>query len=317
MNYITKIAASLMAGILILSSCGEVEKQDFKDSDAYFAFETSKSVMLENDIRTLRIPVSLAKSTGIGEVTFEVVTEGFDNPAVEGEDFTVKTSNKTVAFEGDWVKNIEIKMIDNYVRDGDKKFKLLLKDNNIGAGIGMANNANTEHIITISDNEHPLAGLIGYDFQATEQSIATDADGIQIAPYTLDVEIRPDTVAGRDDRLLVKGLLGVPQELCMVFDTETGVVSMEGEKYYNVIDPYFGIAIELTFYGWHYGDYDEENDKPTIVRDLVTVGTFDLEAQEIIFDAGYLAQITGPSTHPYVGLSYTTLIIEHCRIAKK
>lgn len=315
MKNINKITAVFIAGLILLSACGEVEKQTFKDSDAYFAFETNKSSMLENDIRTLRIPVSLAKSNGVGEVRFEIVTEGFDNPAIEGEDFTVKTSNQTVAFEGDFIKNIEIKMVDNYVRDGDKKFKVVLKDNNIGATIGMANNAKTEHEITISDNEHPLAALIGVDFQATEQSIAQDTDGNQIAPYLLPIEIRGDTVPGRDDRLLVKGLLGVDQEVRVELNMETGELTMEDQKYYGVIDPYFGIPIELTFFGWEW--YEKEDGTDGIRRFAQAIGTFDLDKQEIVFDSGYLTQITGPGTHPYVGLAYHILIVEHCRIAKK
>lgn len=309
------IIAVFFAGLILLSSCGEAEKQTFKDSDAFFAFETTQSSMLESDIRTLRIPVSLAKSTGTGEVTFDIVNDGYDNPAVEGEDFTVKTSNRTLSFEGDYIKNIEIKMIDNYYRDGDKKFKVVLKDNNIGATIGLANNVKTVHEITISDNEHPLAALIGVDFESTEQSISKDSEGKQIAPYVLPVEIRGDTVPGRDDRLLIKGLLGVQQEIRVELNLETGEVVMEDQKYYNVIDPYFGIAIELTFFGWEW-DVDGEGNA-IVKRYLQAIGTFDLEKQEIVFDKGYLTQITGPSTHPYVGKAYNTLVIEHSRIAKK
>ncbi|MCG8580441.1 MAG: hypothetical protein MI866_11015 [Bacteroidales bacterium] len=315
MKNIYKLLAVFVTGSILFSSCREVEKATFKDTDAYFAFETDKSSMIENDVSTLRIPVSLAKSSGVGEVTFDIVTEGFDNPAVEGEDFTVKTSNRTVAFEGDFVKSIEIKLIDNYVRDGDKKFKLILKDNNIGATIGMANKAKTEHEITISDNEHPLAALIGVDFQATEQSIAEDTDGNQIAPYILPIEIRGDTVPGRDDRLLIKGLLGVNQEVRVELNMETGEVIMEDQKFYDVIDPYFGIPIELTFYGWEW--FVTEDGKDGIKRYLQAIGTFDLDKQEIVFDSGYLTQITGPSTHPYVGKAYHILIVEHCRIGKK
>ncbi len=315
MKQISKILAVIMTGALLLSSCGEAEKKNFKDSDAYFAFETGKSSILESDIRTLRIPVSLAKSTGVGEVTFDVVSEGYDNPAIEGVDYTVKTSNRTVSFEGDWIKNIEIKMIDNNYRDGDKKFKIVLKENNIGANIGLANNTKLSHEVTISDNEHPLAALIGVDFESTEQSIMKDDNGSLIAPYVLPVEIRGDTVLGRDDRLLIKGLLGVQQEVRVQLDMETGEVVMEGEKYYNVIDPYFGVPIELTFYGWTW-DVDEEGND-VVKRYTQILGTFDMDKQEIVFDSGYLTQITAPSDHPYVGKAYNTLVINYCRIAKK
>ncbi|MBS2213482.1 hypothetical protein KEM09_18880 [Carboxylicivirga mesophila] len=316
MKKINKIIAVFIAGLILFSSCGEAEKQTFKDKDAFFGFETTSSVMLENDIRTLRIPIALAKSTGVGEVTFEVVTEDFSNPAIEGEDFTIKNAGNTVSFEGDYIKNVEIKMIDNYLRDGDKKFKLVLKENNIGATIGLANEVKTEHIVTISDNEHPLAALIGVDFESTEQSISKDNDGDQIAPYVLPVEIRPETEEGRDDLLLVKGLLGVAQEVRMRFDLETGIVTLEkNQNYTDVLDPYFGINIQLTFFGWEW--YVKEDGTEGVKRFDEAVGTFDLDKREIVFEQGYLAQITAPGDHPYLGKAYNTLVIEHSRIAKK
>ncbi|MBS2100397.1 Calx-beta domain-containing protein [Carboxylicivirga linearis] len=311
-----KYIAALFVTVLLMSSCGEEESQVFNDKDAFFAFETSTSAKLENDIRTLRIPVYLAKSTARGEVEFVIETEGFSNPAAEGVDFTIENANNTVIFDGDHYANINVKLIDNEERDGDKKFNVVLKSNSINAGIGLANEANTVHTVTISDNEHPLAALIGYNFEAVEQSIATDTEGNKVSPYVLPVEIRPDTIEGRDDRLLVKGLLGVNQEVRLRFDAETNEVIMEADQSYKeVIDPYFGIEIQLTFFGWEWYVNNEGND--AIKRYPEAIGTYDLQAQEIIFDEGYLAQITGPSDHPYAGFAYNILIIEHCKIAKK
>nr|WP_321409280.1 hypothetical protein [uncultured Carboxylicivirga sp.] len=308
--------ASLFITALLMNSCGEEESQLFNDNDAFFAFETSSSVKLENDIRTLRIPVYLAKSVAKGELTFDVENEGFSNPAIEGVDFTIENTNHTLFFDGEYYANIKVRLIDNDERDGDKKFNIVLKSNTINAGIGMANNANTVHTVNISDNEHPLATLIGFDFVAVEQSIAKDTEGNQIAPYNVPVEIRPDTVAGRDDRLLVKGLLGVNQEIRMRFDVETGEVVLEADQNYKgVIDPYFGIEIQLTFFGWDW--YVNNEGKDAIKRYPEAIGTFDLVKQEIVFSEGYLAQITGPSTHPYLGFAYNILVIENCRIAKE
>ncbi len=315
MKQIAKIFTVMLIGTMLLISCDDAEKQMFNNNDAFFSFETGKSSILENDIRTLRIPVSLSKTTGVGEVTFDIETEEYDNPAVEGVDYIVKTTNRTISFEGDWIKNIEIKMIDNDHRDNDKKFKIVLKDNNIGASIGLANNTKTSHVVTISDNEHPLAALIGANFESTEQSIMKDDNGDFIAPYVLPVEIRGDTILGRDNRLLIKGLLGLSQEVRVQLDMETGEVIMEGEKYYNVIDPYFGMPIELTFFGWTW-DVDEEGND-VVKRYTQVLGTFDMDKQEIVFDTGYLTQITAPSDHPYVGKAYNTLVINYCRIAKK
>lgn len=315
MNKILHISILLMA-IILMSSCGTEEKQLFNDNDAFFAFEESSSVKIENDFRTLRIPVYLAKSIANGEVTFTVDTDGMTNPAVEGEDFTIQNDNNTVVFDGDHYANINIKILDNEVRDGDKKFNLVLTDNNINAAIGMANNTNTVHTVTISDNEHPLAALIGFDFHALEQSIAEDSEGNKLDAYDLDVELRADTEDGRDDRLWVKGLLGVDQEIRLTFDMETGIVTLDKDQsYIGVIDPYFGIEIQLTFFGWEW--YVNEDGEDKVRRFPDAVGTFDLVTQEIIFDTGYLAQITSPSEHPYLGYAYNTLIIEHCLIEKK
>lgn len=310
------IFATLIIALLGLNSCGEEDSALFNNKDAFFAFETNSSVKLENDIRTLRIPVSMAHSVAKGDVTFVIESDGFDNPAVEGVDFTVENTNHTLVFDGDHIENVKIRMIDNEERDRDKKFNIVLSSTTSQAAIGMANQAKAVHTVTISDNEHPLAALIGFDFEATEQSISKDDQGNQIPPYILPVQIRADTVPGRDDRLLVKGLLGVQQEVRMKFDAETGLVTIEeGQKYSNIVDPYFGIYIDLSFFGWEW--YEKEDGTQGVKRFPEAVGTFDLDKKEIIFDAGYLTQITAPADHPYVGLAYNTLIIEYSRIAKK
>ncbi len=292
----------------MLQSCGDVDKQLFNDKDAFFAFEEESTTVLENDLRPVRIPVSLAKSVAKGEVSFVVDTAGIENPAIEGVDFIIKNSNNTIVFDGDNIENVEIELIDNEVKDGDKSFQIILTDNTVGAQIGLANNSKVKHNISISDNEHPLAALIGYDFIVYETPIHEDYDY-----YRYYVEMR--SVSGRDDQLYVKGLMGVSQEIILQFDIDENTVTLlEDQVYTDVVDPYYSIYMDLTFFGWEY--YLDEDGETAVKRFPTSVGTFDLENQEIIFDGGYLTQITSPSTHPWIGSAYYIYIMDYCRISK-
>ncbi len=308
-----KIYTILMLFVLALSiySCGEADEELFDDNNAFFSFETTETSVVENDIRPVKIPVSLARSIAMGDVSFSVDTEGLEYPAIEGVDFIIKTSNNTLEFNGDLIENIEIKLIDNDVRDGDKMFKIVLTDNNIKADIGLANGVRSEHLVTISDDEHPLAKLIGYDFGVYEQSIAEDEDGNKIDPYEYDVELSP--VSGKENQLYVKGMMGIDQQVILEFDVETGIVEILPDQTFTDVYAYSYYS-DLTFFGWEWYVKDDGTDG---VRRFPSVyGVFDLEKQEIVFPDGYLLQITAPDTHPYVGYAYNIFIIEHCIISK-
>ncbi|MCG8580975.1 MAG: hypothetical protein MI866_13730 [Bacteroidales bacterium] len=145
---------------LILASCGEVDKELFSDKDAYFAFVQGSAAITENADENLEISLYLAKSTAKGSVTLEVDTEGFDNPAVEGEDFEL-LDGKTVLFNGEYYEEIKIKVIDNDITDKDKQFNLVMVSNDIDAGLGIADGELSGMLITIIDDEHPLAAVLG------------------------------------------------------------------------------------------------------------------------------------------------------------
>lgn len=284
--------------------------------DSYIAFNTNSSEWQEDNSTTIAIPVALINSDLEADVNFEISTDGLSNPAVEGVDFTIENINNTLVVGGNSQANIKIKLIDNEIENENKQFNIVLSSNSINANLGLEDGSNAIHTVTIVDNEFVLTSLIGNDFHAVEQSMATDSDDNQIDAYDNDIELRADTIDGNNNCLLIKGLLGIDQELRLVFDKETRTVSIEeSQSYTNIIDTYFGIEIELTFFGWKW-EFDEDGQE-IIKRYSEPVGTFDLDKQEIVFDAGYLAQITAPETHPYVGKAYTTFVIENCTISKK
>ncbi len=158
-----KIILHITYLILISSlfSCGEQDEQLFNDKDAFFAFENSAIASSENSEDIISIPLYLAKSQALGDVRFGVVTEGYDNPAIEGVDYNFITTEYTVSFNGMYHASIDIELINNNEIDGDKRFKLVLDSNTIGASHGMANGDNSEFEITIIDDEHPLAPILG------------------------------------------------------------------------------------------------------------------------------------------------------------
>ena len=152
---------AILTLMIFFVGCGEAEKEIFDDKDAFFAFESDASVVNENRSEVLKIPVCLSRTVAGGELSFDIVNEGFENPAIEGEDFNVLNSNSTVSFADGLVQNIEIELIDNEEIDKDKQFKIVLASNTIGANLGLANNTSTEFMVTIIDDEHPLAPILG------------------------------------------------------------------------------------------------------------------------------------------------------------
>ena len=104
---------AMLTLMMFFIGCGEAEKEFFDDKDAFFAFESDASVVNEDKSEVLKIPVYLSRTVTGGELSFDIVTEGLESPAIEGEDFNVLNPNSTVSFADGLVQNIEIELIDN------------------------------------------------------------------------------------------------------------------------------------------------------------------------------------------------------------
>ena len=140
---------------MAFSSCSN-DLPEFNDADAFVALRATTASFVENGEGT-DIDVLLTSLNGLeGSVDFEIVPDEAA-PATEGVDFTIENPSKTLTFTKDApTQSIKIKAIDNDVYTGDKRFTINLV-NAKGVNLG----ANKSITITVEDDEHPLAFMLG------------------------------------------------------------------------------------------------------------------------------------------------------------
>ncbi|WP_430815942.1 hypothetical protein [Carboxylicivirga sp. RSCT41] len=284
-NNIFQTITALLAVMVLLTSCGEVEKQLFDDKDAFFAFEGSALATAENGTNNLYIPVYIARSIAEGNVSFEVITEGYENPAIEGDDFKILTGNSTISFNGEFYESIEIELINNEDIDGDKKFKLVLASNNIGATHGLANGENSEFEITIIDDEHPLAPILGsyllyWDSPWNGSGLTEENQIFSVPGSTTEVDI----VIGfyRDH-----GDFAQCTKVRAEVDMEALTLSIQSEQ-----ETYNDGTHILTIYG-------DDEEPGGVVVDTKIVADIDLSAGEIVFRTPFAIAFTGGPNEGY------------------
>ena len=155
---IFKLTYGLMAAAMLsFVSCNINDYPEFDDSDAFVAIQSTTAAIAENAGKTLEIPVMLTSLNGLsGSVDFTIEPASTAG-AVEGTNFKVVNSSKTLTYSADAaVQNIVIEPIDNDTFGGDVKFTITLT-NPQGVNLG----ANKSCVVTIEDNEHPLAFILG------------------------------------------------------------------------------------------------------------------------------------------------------------
>lgn len=147
----------LMAAVaLTVSSCDINEVPKFSDSEAFVAIQQTTASIPETGGK-LEIPVTLTSLAGIqGSVDF-VVTPAEVAGAEEGVHYTIGNDSQTLTFTKDApTQNIIINVADNDVFEGDVKFVIELT-NVQGCKLG----ASKKCEVTIEDDEHPLAFILG------------------------------------------------------------------------------------------------------------------------------------------------------------
>lgn len=156
MKIVNKIALGFAAlAAMAFTSCSN-NLPEFNDADAFVALRQSTATMPETSGEN-EIEVLLTSLNGKdGSVDFEIVSDE-NTPAVEGVDFKILNDSKTLTFTKDAnTQKIRIQIIDNDKYTGDKRFAINLV-NAQGANIGAENSI----AITIEDDEHPLAFMLG------------------------------------------------------------------------------------------------------------------------------------------------------------
>lgn len=142
----------LAATALSLASCNVNDMPEFDDSDAYVAFTSASPKVGETD-GSIQIPVMLVSKAGLSaSVTIEVDTE--NSTAVEGTDFTIE--NRTLNFDKENpTQFITVNVTDNDIFTGNRVVKLKLGETSMKLGAAKV------CTLTIEDDEHPLAFILG------------------------------------------------------------------------------------------------------------------------------------------------------------
>ena len=153
---IFKLSYGLVAATLLLASCDINKYPEFDDANAFVAFQSSTAAVGEED-GSVEIPVLLTSKSGMSATAeIEVVADETGTGAVEGTHFTIE--NKTLSFSGleGAIQKIKINVIDNDVFGGNKSFTIRLKEGG-SVNLGAAKTCK----VTIQDDEHPLAFILG------------------------------------------------------------------------------------------------------------------------------------------------------------
>ena len=218
---------------LSLASCSLNDEPEFNDADAFVAIQKTTASIAETGNK-LEIPVMLTSLAGIqGSVDF-VITPDSAAGAVEGKHYTIGNESKTLTFTKDApVQNIIINVIDNNIFEGDKKFTIELT-NVQGAKLG----ANKKCVITLEDDEHPLAFILG-TFTATGTS-------------NFDGELEWETTIEKDatdlNKVWLTGLVdGTTTAIYGTVNAEKTEIAIPLEQ---AVHPHSKYDIVLEAYGW-------------------------------------------------------------------
>lgn len=148
------MAAAAM--LLTFTGCRNNDLPEFNDADAFVAF-TSASFGVSETSGTLEIPVLLTSLSGLEATVEFTLTPDSAAGAVEGVNYTLANSSKTLTFTKDApTQVISLNIIDNDTFDGNVKFTIELV-----APEGLNLGASKQCVVSIQDNEHPLAFILG------------------------------------------------------------------------------------------------------------------------------------------------------------
>jgi len=179
MKNILKYLLILSLGVFIFSSC---EEDPITLDEKIVGFSQASGLISETSVAPIKIPVFNAAKSGSGcTVSFTF--------SVEGTDFTVVNTSNSISFDNYYdTDTIIIQPIDNSIFQGNKVVKILLS--NPTGGFDLSDQST--YTLTIADNEHPLALILGTftetDYLYSDGSIeAVYTDAITIAAHPTDI----------------------------------------------------------------------------------------------------------------------------------
>lgn len=153
---INKLAFGLVAAALMsFTSCSN-DYPTFDDADAFVAMTSSSAYVAETG-KTLKVPVMLTSLSGIEKTVEFSLTPDETAGAIEGTHYKLVNSSKSLSFtKENPTQYIEFEILDNDIFEGDVRFTITLTKPD-GLNLG----ANKSCIVTIEDDEHPLAFILG------------------------------------------------------------------------------------------------------------------------------------------------------------
>ncbi len=233
----------LIAALLIsfsFSSCfKEQELNIFPDDQAYVAFfgESITISEAEDDVEKMKIPVFVAAHKGSSvTVNFSISTEGLENPAIEGVDYTVGNTNNQLTFpERVGVEPVVIEPIDVEGRDRNKYLYVIITA--ASGDISVGEIGFDTCLVRISDNEHPLNFITGkYKFNGTSFYAANNEE--------YEIEITTDEKDENDQKIILQNFYrgGKDFSVKVVYDNHemTEIITIDAEQSLGSIDGELG-----------------------------------------------------------------------------
>lgn len=153
---INKLAFGLVAAALMFFTSCSNDYPTFDDADAFVAMTSSSAYVAETG-KTLKVPVMLTSLSGIEKTVEFSLTPDETAGAIEGTHYKLVNSSKSLSFtKENPTQYIEFEILDNDIFEGDVRFTITLTKPD-GLNLG----ANKSCVVTIEDDEHPLAFILG------------------------------------------------------------------------------------------------------------------------------------------------------------
>lgn len=182
MKKILSYISLFVFGAVLFSSCDLNKSPKFNDKDACVGFE-KPSYSVNEKGKQIVIPVTLASVKGISTtISYEAVDGEGKSGAKNGVDYTLADETGTLTFSADArTQYITINIIErDGVYTGDLRFSLKIKSTG-----DVDASAETTCTISILDNDHPLASILG---KYTGSANSSNKKG----PYQWEMEIMKD-----------------------------------------------------------------------------------------------------------------------------
>lgn len=245
---INKLAFGLVAAALMsFTSCSN-DYPTFDDADAFVAMTSSSAYVAETG-KTLKVPVMLTSLSGIEKTVEFSLTPDETSGAIEGTHYKLVNSSKSLSFtKENPTQYIEFEILDNDIFEGDVRFTITLTKPD-GLNLG----ANKTCVVTIEDDEHPLAFILGtFTAKGTSQF-----DG------ELEWSVRIEKDATDLNKVWITGLVdGTTSAIYGTVNADKTEISIPLEQQ---VHPHSTYDILLEAYGWDgSARYELEDGTPLI-----------------------------------------------------